>query len=97
MSNGLMPAIAFYESRKKKEITLPHAAMLRDIILAWLVRTFKDDKRFQPLPSDFQTAMERLQSVDSGFYMRATEETLAMLKWLRQFADAVAEQGGAQA
>ena len=89
MGNGLMPAIAFYESRKKKEATVPHAAALRDNILAWLAERFKDEKAYQPLPKDFRSAMERLQSVDSGFYMRATEETLAMLKWLRQFADAV--------
>jgi CRISPR-associated protein Cmr5 len=89
MGNGLMPAIAFYESRKKKGITVPHAAALRDNILEWLQVKFKEEKIFQPLPKDFPSAMERLQNVDSGFYMRATEETLAMLKWLRQFADAV--------
>lgn len=89
MGNGLMPAIAFYESRKKKEVTVPHAAALRDTILAWLVSRFKEEKVFQPLPKDFRSAMERLQQVDSGFYMRATDETLSMLKWLRQFADAV--------
>lgn len=89
MGNGLMSAIVFYESRKKKEVTVSHAAALRDTILAWLVTRFKDDKAFQPLPKEFRYAMERLQQVDSGFYMRATEETLAMLRWLRQFADAV--------
>ncbi len=97
MGNGLMSAIAFYESRKKKESTVPHAAVLRDTILAWLVQRFKDDKAFHPVPKDFQTAMERMQGVSSAFYMQVTEETLAMLKWLRQFADAVADQGGEQA
>lgn len=96
MGNGLMPAIAFYQSRKKKEVTVVHAAALRDTILAWLVQRFKDDQAFRPLPTDFHSAMERLQKVDSGFYMRATDETLAMLKWLRQFADAVSDSTGAQ-
>jgi CRISPR-associated protein Cmr5 len=96
MGNGLMAAVAFYESRKKKDITVLHAAALRDTILAWLVTRFKEEQAFQPLPKDFRSAMERLQQVDSGFYMRATDETLAMLKWLRQFADAVSASDAGQ-
>ena len=84
MGNGLMPAIAFYESKKK-----PHTSFLENNVLAWLAIRFKDERAFQPLPTNFNTAMERLLKADSGFYMRATDETLAMLKWLRQFADAV--------
>ena len=85
MGNGLMPAIAFYESRKKSA----PASGLGNNILAWLAIRFKDERAFQPLPSNFSTAMERLLKADSEFYMRATEETLSMLKWVRQFADAV--------
>jgi len=84
MSNGLMAAIAFYQSRSKA-----HATQLMNDMLGWLVLRFKDDPGFKPLPTDFRSAMERLQKADSGFYMRATDETLALLKWLRQFADAV--------
>jgi CRISPR-associated protein Cmr5 len=84
MGNGLMPAIAFYESKKK-----PHTLFLQNSVLAWLAIRFKDERAFQPLPSNFNTAMERLLKADAGFYMRATDEALAMLKWLRQFADAV--------
>lgn len=93
MGNGLMAALAFYESRKKKDITVPHAAQLRDNVLAWLVIRFKDVPAFQPLPTDFRAAMEKLQSADSSLYMQATDETLAMLRWLRQFADAVSAGG----
>jgi len=85
MGNGLMPAIAFYESRKNSS----PASVIGNNVLAWLVIRFKDERAFQPLPSNFNTAMERLLKADSGFYMRATDEALAMLKWLRQFADAV--------
>ncbi len=84
MSNGLMAAIAFYQSRSKA-----HATQLMNDMLGGLVLRFKDDPGFKPLPTDFRSAMERLQRVDSRFYMHATDETLAMLKWLRQFADAV--------
>ncbi len=84
MGNGLMPAIAFYESRNK-----PHTSVLERNVLAWLAIRFKDDRAFQPIPRDYKTAMEKLLKADSEFYMRATDEALAMLKWLRQFADAV--------
>ena len=33
--------------------------------------------------------MDEFAGLDSRKYMLATEEALAMLKWLRQFADAV--------
>ena len=85
MGNGLMPAIAFYESRKNSS----PASALGNNVLAWLAIRFKDERAFQPLPTNFSMAMERLLKADSGFYMRATDEALAMLKWLRQFADAV--------
>ena len=85
MGNGLMPAIAFYESRKNSA----PASVLGNNVLAWLAIRFKDERAFQPLPTNFNTAMERLLKADSGFYMRATDEALAMLKWLRQFADAL--------
>lgn len=84
MGNGLMPAIAFYESKKK-----PHTLFLENNVLAWLAIRFINDRAFQPVPTDYKTAMEKLLKADPEFYMRATEETLAMLKWLRQFADAV--------
>lgn len=95
MGNGLMATLAFYESRKKKDVTVPHAAQLRDNLLAWLVLRYKDEPAFRPLPTDFRAAMERLQEADSSFYMAATDEVLAMLKWLRQFADALDKGAGA--
>lgn len=89
MGNGLMPALAFYASRKKD-----HADALRDDILAALNQRFARDPAWQPLPRTFSEAMDRLTTVrpGSGFYMRATDEALAMLKWLRQFADAIDAQ-----
>ena len=86
MGNGLMATIAFYKSRGKD-----HATQLMNDMMGALVLRFKDDPTFKPIPTDFRSAMERLQKVDSSFYMRATDETLAMLKWLRQFADAVSD------
>lgn len=84
MGNGLMAALAFYQSRGKD-----HAARLLNDISAHLVTRFTNEPAFKPLPTDFKSLMERLQKVDSSFYMAATDEVLAMLKWLRQFADAL--------
>jgi CRISPR-associated protein Cmr5 len=90
MGNGLMPALAFFESRNKN-----HATDLLKDILTWLARRLGgiqlvDGERFPREPvADFRNVLMALQLSDSALYMRATDETLSMLKWLRQFADAV--------
>ena len=83
MGNGLMPALAFYESRGK----LP-ATSLNNTICAWLVARYGSDAAMKPLPKRYSELMERLLVAPSPFYMAATDETLSMLRWLRQFADA---------
>lgn len=85
MGNGLMPALAFYESRGKEP-----AAALNQAISAWLVQRYATDAAMKPLPKGYPELMDRLLAARSAFYMAATDETLAMLKWLRQFADATA-------
>ena len=86
MGNGLMPALAFYESRAKDP-----AKALNQAISAWLVQRFATDAAMKPLPKRYPELMDRLLGAPSAFYMAATDESLAMLKWLRQFADATAE------
>ena len=83
MGNGLMPAIAFYQSRGKD-----HATHLMHDILKWLSSVNATYAENAPSLS-FDAAMQALQVADSIVYMRLTDETLAMLKWLRQFADSV--------
>jgi CRISPR-associated protein Cmr5 len=90
MGNGLMPALAFYESRGKQ-----HAATeLNEAINAWLATRFVADAAFKPLSKSYPEVMERLLQAPSNFYMQATDETLAMLTWLRQFATAIDERKG---
>ena len=84
MGNGLMATIAFYKSRDKA-----HATQLMNDILGGLAH--RDGQKGIP---PFAAAMQRFQIMESRDYMRATDETLAMLKWLRQFADAVESAGG---
>lgn len=88
MGNGLMPAVAFYQSRGKD-----HAQQLMQDILKWLSRVIAGYAENAPNLS-FDAAMQAMQSADSIVYMRLTDETLAMLKWLRQFADSVSASKG---
>ena len=88
MGNGLMPAVAFYRSRGKD-----HATQLMQDILKWLSRVNASYEENAPSLS-FDAAMQALQGADSIVYMRLTDETLAMLKWLRQFADSVGASKG---
>ena len=82
MGNGLMPALAFYKSRGKK-----HATQLMQDILDWQARSIPNANNAQTLT--FEAAMQAMQSENSIAYMRRTDEALAMLKWLRQFAVSV--------
>ena len=80
MGNGLMPALTFYQSRTGSN-QKPASLILADL-LGWLaVRKL--------VPNNFTAAMTVFFGAPSPDYMRATDEALAMLKWLRQFADAV--------
>jgi CRISPR-associated protein Cmr5 len=82
MGNGLMATLAYYQSRTSTNKD-PAQALLLDV-LGWLATR-------QGVPSSFPEAMKRFFGDKAQDVMRATDETLAMLRWLRQFADAVAE------
>ena len=78
MSNGLMQTLAFYEQKGGE------ALAVSGYIRAWLSERFGWPKEFGPL-------MKKLTGCDSDTYMRATEEALQILRWIRQFASAVAK------
>jgi CRISPR type III-B/RAMP module-associated protein Cmr5 len=81
MGNGLMSALALWRSRGKE-----HATQLLDDVLIWLAPRTKMES------PQFDDTMARLTQMGSLEYMAATDETLALLRWLRQCADAVAEE-----
>lgn len=83
MSNGLMQALAFYKSRTGSNSD--EAKLLLEDILLWI----RDVEVIGGVKGEFQTTMNTLFKASSMDYMRATHETLAMLRWLRQFADAL--------
>jgi len=80
MGSGLMAALAYYQSRTGSN-EKPAKALLADL-LGWLA-----DRKL--VPNDFAAAMKCFFDASSADYMQGTDEALAMLKWLRQFADAV--------
>jgi len=87
MNNGLMQTLAFFRSKgeehKGKNNKDHHDLLLTDI-LAWL----HDKECSVPVPLDYQEAMNFLHSkASSEQYRQATEETMHLLRWLRQFAD----------
>jgi CRISPR-associated protein Cmr5 len=91
MANGLMQTLAFYEAKRKDR---QKEKDLRKDIMAWLGRRMGTERPNahpgEPMGDggDFRVVMRFLQNADSDQYMRATEEALAVLKWIRQFADA---------
>lgn len=80
MSNGLMQTLAFLQGKGKGE-----HLRLRDDILLWLVS--KPAEVLPPAAKDFGQAMKFLAAMDTLAYQRATEETQAILRWIRQLAD----------
>lgn len=93
MQSGLMPVLAFLNEKGEKQ----HNA-LRDHLCVWLKQQFPQ-KIGSASFSDVMTALMGNQQGDAAahaqFYRMATEETLTILRWIRQFAAAVAgDEGG---
>jgi len=83
MNNGLMQTLAFLRSKgeeHKHEGKWDHHDLLLGDLLAWMEQEFK-------MPNEYSALMNGLFVADSSHYRRATEETMQLLRWLRQFAD----------
>ncbi len=86
MSNGLMQTLAFFQGKGKK-----HHLALNKQILDWLSQRFEWVGRSQVSgdKSEFAKVMKALHGSEPMNYRLATEEAMALLKWIRQFAAAV--------
>lgn len=81
MNNGLMQTLAYYQDKDKG-----HHKALSLHLRQWLKYRFS-----QFNGDDYQRIMQGLfNAPDAQFYRQATEETLALLRWIRQFAAAKA-------
>ncbi len=80
MNNGLMQTLAFYEDKGE-----PHHKALAGHLRRWImVRAGGADK-----DPGFAPLMSILLQADSPTYRQATEESLLLLRWIRQFAAAL--------
>jgi CRISPR-associated protein Cmr5 len=80
MNNGLMQTLAFYQDKGK-----PHQEVLNQHIIGWLAASSLFTHQ-NNVPLNFNTMMEFLLKANSQQYRQATEETLALLRWIRQLA-----------
>lgn len=81
MGNGLMQALAFLHNKGGP------AAKLADHVQKWVSRRLGLQK------PDFKSFISELVQGDSERLLRATEEALELLRWIRQFASAFGEGG----
>lgn len=93
MGSGLMPTLAFYNT---KPAGSAHARLLADLVGGLLqrmggqpLRADAAPPRDPGAPSPFAQLMQQLQGCDARAYLRCTDEALELLRWIRHFADAV--------
>ena len=90
MSNGLMQTLAFLQHKGGA-----HAELLGGLC-SWLGRPRLVWRK--GCGADFEAIMSKLfEEDDGGTYLRATEEALEWLKWVRHFAKAQAKAAGSSA
>lgn len=83
VGNGLMQTLAFQNAKENGN------ARVVDAVLSWLQKELDLHGGAQETP--FVQVMRALHQGDSERYMLATEEALEFLRWMRQFAAAVAK------
>lgn len=89
MNNGLMQALAFYQDKgKTKEGIMDRYHALNAHLMRWLGRQFSGNSFPSEQNASFDTVMPALYNAQPELFRRATEETLALLRWIRQFAAA---------
>lgn len=89
MNNGLMQALAFYQDKgKTKEGVMDRYHALNTHLMRWLGRQFGGNNFPAEQTASFDTVMPALYDAQPELFRRATEETLALLRWVRQFAAA---------
>jgi CRISPR-associated protein Cmr5 len=78
MNNGLMQTLAFYQDKGKA-----HHIALNQHIIGWLALYLTGQEN---VAVPFDVMMKSLQEANSQKYRKVTEETLALLRWIRQFS-----------
>lgn len=84
MNSGLMPTLAFYNGKG-----VAHRQLLDDLIRGISQRLHGRALGVGQGGQLYSGFMQTLQKCDSRDYMRTTDEALELLKWIRQFVDAI--------
>ncbi len=87
MSSGLMPTLAYLYAKDGAH------RRLCDDLCRWLRSGHGEALGIAASDAGFAEIMNALHGCRSEDYLRATDEILELLKWLRQYADAVAHAG----
>lgn len=90
MNSGLMPTLAFYNGKSQ-----PARQLLDDLIRGLSVRIDGQTLQAGQGAQLFVPLMHKLQTCSAAEYLRYTDEALELLKWVRQFVDAVHAKAGA--
>ncbi len=90
MNSGLMPTLAFYASKDKSKGA---QALLDHLVRGFLARMDNQKADRGQGRQLFSPLMAKLQRGSSDDYLRYTQEALELLKWIRQFVDAVPATG----
>ncbi len=88
MNSGLMPTLAFYNGKGNAARQL-----LDDLLRGLSHRLAGRELKAGQGGAVFSKFMEMLQKCESREYLRYTDEALELLKWIRQFVDAVEQHG----
>ena len=81
MNSGLMATLAFYQGKKE-------LLFVQHLIDGLVTRLGPSDRS---LEKSFPQVMRHLQKCGGQEYMRWTHEALELLKWMRQFVDALSQ------
>jgi CRISPR-associated protein Cmr5 len=89
MANGLMQTLAYLQDKSADK----HKALLRGV-LSWIgPRVLSSGDRFEDVMMALFGGDGKPGADHTDTYMRATEEALEILKWIRHFAKARAKGG----
>lgn len=84
LQNGFGQALAFWVSKGKPE----HMAMF-NIVTEWLSYEENDvHNNFVPEVESTQAFFQAISTMDQSRYLSAQNETLALLEWVKRFANA---------
>jgi CRISPR-associated protein Cmr5 len=93
MNNGLMQTLAYYQDKGSNDRGEAKPGQEHQLVLADMLRRWVGPRVFnigsETADPGFKAVMEKLLQAGPADYRRATDETLLILRWIRQFAAAL--------